>query len=58
MDKLDFQITRADGSKTNPVSVFLAPADEPNECHTVAMIGHFGGRESSEWPKSVEIVGI
>jgi len=29
------------------------PADEPNECHTVATIGHFGGRKESEWPKAV-----
>ena len=57
MDKEDFEVTRADGSKYTPVCAFLAPADEPNECHTVALIGYFGTKLADEGPLSVEIVG-
>ena len=57
LDREDFEVTRFDGSKFTPVCAFLAPADEPNECHTVALIGYFGTQESNQGPLTVEIVG-
>lgn len=57
LDKEDFEVTLANGTKVTPVCAILAPADEPNECHCVALIGHFGTREVDDGPLSVEIVG-
>lgn len=55
-DGSDFEIIRADGTKTKPLCAFLVPADENNEGHTAALIGEFGGREKGTWPKSIEVV--
>ena len=51
----DFVITLADGSFTRPKCAILDPASEGNEMHTVALIGHFGGREAGQWPESIRI---
>ena len=55
-DGSDFMIVMSDGTKTSPFCAFLAPADENNEGHTVAIIGNYGGREQGTWPQSIEIV--
>lgn len=43
----DFVVERSDGSLTRPVCAFLDPAAESNELHTVALLGHFGGRDEN-----------
>jgi len=53
----DFVITMSDGTFTRPVCAFLDPANEPNEMHTVTIIGHFGGRLEGTWPEAIEVVG-
>lgn len=51
-----FLVWRADGTPINPVCAFVDPANEPNEGHTVTLIGHFGGRTEKEWPVSIQVV--
>jgi hypothetical protein len=46
----NFIITLADGTMTRPKCAILDPANEGNELHTVALIGHFGTREEGGWP--------
>ena len=53
----DFIVTRADGSTTRPVCAFLDPAIEGNECHTVTLMGHFGGRKEEESPVAIFVEG-
>lgn len=52
----DFVVTLADGTFTRPVCAILDPAFEPSEMHTVALVGHFGGRDEGTWPSAIEVV--
>lgn len=52
----DFVVTLADGTFTRPLCAILDPANEPNEMHTVTLVGHFGGRAESQWPNAIEVV--
>lgn len=53
----NFIITLADGTFVRPKCAILDPANEGNEQHTVALIGHFGGRNEGQWPNQIRIVG-
>lgn len=51
----NFIITKSDGTLTRALCAFLDPANEGNELHTVALIGHFGGRNEGQWPNQIRI---
>lgn len=53
----NFIITLSDGTLTRPKCAILDPANEGNEQHTVALIGHFGGRDEGQWPTQIRVVG-
>lgn len=57
-DDFLIEIGRGDGkTMSRPVCAIIDPASEPNELHTVTLIGEFGGRSAAQWPSKITVVG-
>jgi hypothetical protein len=53
----DFVVQLGSGRSTRPVCAVIDPDSEPNELHTVTLIGYFGERAEGQWPTKISVIG-